>query len=277
MQNVSRICIHREPRHRGVDYGEIGEFVRELAPWADVELKPPLLEYAILSSEGRRRHQLVDRLAAEFAAAKVRDLDRPVGRSETVLAGEVDYERRRLSDTGSLTYGLLYDAHFLSELYAGLMEQEDAHISRVTVVITNQLAGTWDENDCRYHARAIICGSPAVLSLSGLVTAPARSRDYYLARQTATSIGLDEQSAQQLAGSFADDFLEYDDSRMTEVVKGYILQAVAYRMTGEAFCGDSQCRLYNAHRQNELLEAQLSGNDFCTRHEALFGTVKDGA
>ena len=277
MEKVSCISIHSESRGNGVDFEAITGFVAGWMPGARVQLLPPLLDTAIEGVEGEARERLLDDLAGACAAAKVRDLLRPVEDGHPVLAGEVAYERRRLAVSGKSVFGLLYDAHMLGRVFRELIGREASTIDKVNIVFTNQLIGTWDDTDRRYHARTVVCGSPAMLSLSGMVAAPARSRDYYLARQGAAAIGLDGEEAQQVAGSFADDYLEYDDSRLTEVVKGYVMQAIVYRLTGEPFCGDPQCRLFNAHRQSELLEAQLGGNDFCERHSALFEAVKDDA
>lgn len=274
MQKIKHIRIHAEPRHEGVDYEAVAEYIRGLMPQVAVDLEPPPLESALERRRGREREELLEHMAAAFAAAKVRDLTRVNSGGEAIIAGEIDYERRRLDDSGSGVYGLLYDAHMVSDLFWSQIGYNISELSQVTVVITNQLIGTWDRNDRRYHARAIVCGSPGVLSLSGLVAAPARSRDFYLAHQAVQVMGLGKEEAQQIAGSFADDYLEYEDERMTEVVKGYVLQAVAYRMTGEPFCGDPQCRLYNAHRQEEMLAAQLGGADLCARHNELFETAR---
>ena len=62
------------------------------------------------------------------------------------------------------------------------------------------------------------------------------------------------------------EFLIENDPRTTEALKGYALSAYHYLETGEAFCEHEGCRLYNAHRQPELIEAQLRGDDFCAKH-----------
>ena len=52
-----------------------------------------------------------------------------------------------------------------------------------------------------------------------------------------------------------------------EVVKGLLLQAVFYRLFGEAFCPDPGCRLYNATTHEALLAAQTAPHaGLCPRH-----------
>ena len=45
------------------------------------------------------------------------------------------------------------------------------------------------------------------------------------------------------------------------------MQAVFYSLTGNPFCEDKGCRLYNAHWQEDAIFAQLeSGYEFCKEH-----------
>ncbi len=275
MESISSIRIYAEHRGNDVDYESIAGYVTSLVPRATVELLPPLLDTLLESKSGGRREELLEDLARAFAHAKVRDLSQSAQADQRCLPGEIAYERRRLADSGKAVFGLLYDAFMVSEIYSRLLGREWLTLDRVNIIFTNQLIGSWDEADRRYHARVVLCGAPAVISLSGLVVAPAKSREYYLARQGASVAGFSEEQAHRVAEAYADDYLEHNDARLTEIAKGYVMQAVAYRMTGEPFCGSPGCRLYNAHWQKELLEAQLDGNDFCERHSALFGDAKD--
>jgi hypothetical protein len=53
------------------------------------------------------------------------------------------------------------------------------------------------------------------------------------------------------------------------------MQAVVYLVSGEAFCDDPECRLFNAHWQAELIRAQLTGErEYCARHENLLGGLR---
>ena len=64
-----------------------------------------------------------------------------------------------------------------------------------------------------------------------------------------------------------DCFVDHGDPRLTELLKGYSMQAVFYHLVGEPFCEDRDCRLFNAHWQEEMIRAQLqSGEDFCPEH-----------
>jgi hypothetical protein len=59
--------------------------------------------------------------------------------------------------------------------------------------------------------------------------------------------------------------------------KGYLAQALFFCATGEPFCDNRNCRLFNAHRQEEMLLAQLhGGDDFCEYHERMAARISTG-
>jgi hypothetical protein len=53
-----------------------------------------------------------------------------------------------------------------------------------------------------------------------------------------------------------------------------VMQAVIYALTGEAFCDDARCRLYDAHWQEEMLRAQLEEPEFCERHRKMIRDLR---
>jgi hypothetical protein len=63
------------------------------------------------------------------------------------------------------------------------------------------------------------------------------------------------------------EIIDYEDERMTDVLKGLCAQTLYHHLTGEGFCSDAGCRLYNAHWQEEMIYAQIdSPYEFCDRH-----------
>jgi len=95
------------------------------------------------------------------------------------------------------------------------------------------------------------------------VEAPAKPRDFYLKQQPGVNL-------LTLKEEFKGKFIDYNDPRLTEVMKGYVMQALFFHITGNPFCKNKKCRLYNAHWQEDLIQAQLtSKNDFCAQHEKI--------
>ena len=113
-----------------------------------------------------------------------------------------------------------------------------------------------------------------VISTTGLIEAPARPREYYLLKQQYERLGRD---LLELKERFKGRFLDYEDERLTQVIKGYAMQAVFYHLVGNPFCEDKGCRLYNAHWQEELIFAQLwSTYEFCGQHEEALDDLQRG-
>lgn len=270
MPGTPSLYIYAEPRCPVIDFEEIAAYARSTLNGMDVILRGPLLETSIDGNGPAADPVSPQWVARAMAQAKVRQFDAPSKNCESVLDGEVNYELRRLDNRESAVFGILYDGGKVARLMSEMMPPGESTIDQLHVVFTNQLIGTWDEGDLRYHARTALLGAPSIISVSGLVEAPARARGYYMARRNAAAFGFSEEKKIELASSFAEDCLSHNDVRLTEVAKGYVMQAVAYRISGVPFCDDEDCCLYNAHWQKELLRAQLGGWEFCDRHQELF-------
>ena len=266
---IANVYLYKEPRCRAIDYEAVAGDVRDRLPRASVRLRGSLLESWLEGSADEEAEALARRLAA----AKVRSFDGPAPAGQRVLKGEVGYELRRLRNRGSDVYGILYDAWLFSEAVRGLIPAAEARLENVHVIFTNQLIGTWDLADRRYHARTVVCGAPSLLSTSGMVEAPARAPGYYLARRSSEALGLQEEEKMELARSYAGDCLSLDDPRLSDAAQGLVMQAVAYRLTGEPFCEDRDCRLFNAHWQSDLIRTQ-TGGAYCPRHAEMFASLQ---
>jgi hypothetical protein len=255
------VHIYDGARTDALHLEEIAGFVRSILPTVSVVVESDVTDLAIERLSGSEKEQRVDGLARELAMARVHNIAAQE-ETDSVSHGEVDYERRRMLDASSKAFGILYDGHKLTAMYADLIPEEQLDVENAHVIFTNQLFGTWDENDLRYHARVAVYSYPSIISTSGIVEAPARPRDFYLKRQ----LGVDPL---RLKEEFRGRVMDHDDPRLTDAMKGYVAQALFYHMTGEPFCQNKTCRLFNAHWQEELIHAQLTGDDFCPEHAAL--------
>ncbi|AIC15032.1 DUF6775 family putative metallopeptidase [Nitrososphaera viennensis] len=156
----------------------------------------------------------------------------------------------------------LYDGFELQRLLASPAFQADNDDDDIHIIFTDLLTCTFSEDDWRYHARAVICGTPSIISTTGMVEAPAKPREFYISQ-----FGADVNSLKKkLAGRFID----YGDKRMTQVATGYVLQALFFFVTeGEPFCDSDACRLYNAHWQEDLIRTQVENPALCPKHRSL--------
>lgn len=215
----------------------------------------------------KEQNNRISGLARQLAGTKVRDLNQP-GKFMEPLLGEIRFEEKILNNPSKAVPGIFYDGFKLHELFQELLPNTEINKTIYHIIFTHRLFGTFDQNDKRYHARVILCGYPSIISTTGIVEAPAKPKEYYQIKQ-----GLIQQNI-----STIDDFvpkelkqkyLKYNDQKITEMMKGYVMQAIFYHLTSEPFCSDPKCRLFNAHWQEELLQAQASKPEFCEKHQEI--------
>ena len=239
----------------------VGGYLSKWLPWLDVSVRPDLL-WSSLSSSPRQAGKTAPLMEAETSAiaerlCRMRVIDptrEPAERK--LLKPEIECERRVMDGRTRALSAVTYDGNHLQRLAHSLLARAERGFDTLHIWITERMIATRDEHDHRYHARAIVCGQPAIISTVGMRHAPARDRSYYLSRRLGFTPAPSEHG----------DFLAEDDPRTTDVLKGYAMQAVFFALAGDAFCDDPLCRLFNAHWQHEMLAAQLTGDDFCSRH-----------
>ncbi|MDP7416089.1 MAG: hypothetical protein QF906_04495, partial [Dehalococcoidales bacterium] len=206
--------------------------------------------------------------AWKIAATKVQEVNHSIPSELEPLYGEIEYEKRRILGK-TQAFGVIYEGFRLRRIFSEGIPEKERSLEFVHLIFTNRLLATWDNSNRRYHLRASIYSIPSVISTTGLIEAPARPREYYLLKPQYERLGKDLAELKEI---FKGRFIDYGDSRLTEVAKGYAMQAVFYALVGDPFCEDKGCRLYNAHWQEALIFAQLdSGYEFCPRHTDLLG------
>lgn len=207
----------------------------------------------------------LDDISQQIAYARIKnvnDYEQPLP-----LKGEIDYEKSRMRSPKNI-FGVLYDGFKLQSIYQKILPEEEKNFSHLHIILTNQLIVTWDENNKKYHLRTSVYGFPSIISISGLIEAPAKPKEFYLK----LGFGIPRE---ELKNEFKDKMLDYDDERLNEVIKGYVLQALFYHLIGEPFCSDKNCKLYNAHWQEELIQAQLkSPYQLCHYHRNLIESIQ---
>jgi hypothetical protein len=201
-------------------------------------------------------------LAKEFAKAKIINLHKEELNLDP-LPAEIEYEYKVISTQKPSK--LLYDGFCLQEIFRSLLPHDEHNLKHLHIIFTSKLFATFEDN--RYHARVAIFSSPTLISTTGIVEAPAKPREFYLRRQLGeNTISLKEE--------FKGRFIDYDDERLTEVMKGYVMQAFFYHTFGNPFCDDVNCRLYNAHWQSEVIKAQIEAKyEFCKTHEQVLNIL----
>ena len=251
-----RFVLYRDEATPSLDVGEVADFLhRTLAV-------PVVAKSSFTKVHGRDKGNL----ATAIAATRVSDVSRPLSATEPSY-GEIAYEMKLLKDARKKAHGVLYDGGRLMSVLRDILPPRERDVAIQHVVFTSRLVCTFS-GDGRYHARVNICGYPSIISTSGIVEAPAKPKEFYVLKQRFLEAG-EAAPFELIRDRFAGQFIDYDDPRLTEVLKGYALQCAMHAITGRAFCEKRTCRLFNAHWQSEVLTAQLGGKGLCKKHEEM--------
>jgi len=199
--------------------------------------------------------------------SKARIIDPFKMRQEGVpFYADITFHKSLIEESRNFPIGMLYDGISLIDLFSSISPFCEASDDVLDIIFTNQLFATWAGD--RFHIRVAVFGYPTLISTSGLVEGPAKPRQYYLLSRQFQPFGGDAARV-SIKQHFQGNFIEYNDPRTTEVLKGYALQALFFHLTGNPFCEDKSCRLYNAHWQEEIIHAQLEVGKLCPAHEAV--------
>ncbi len=257
----SFIYLYHGAGTESLNLEEIGGYLEGWFKQVKIELREDFFSHYFSHLPPEKKEPTADELARKTAAIKIRQVNKY--NFTEPLSVEVEYERRKLLYGKVKSFGILYDGFELLALLSPLVAEEELSLDHCHIIFTNQLFGTWSEDDHRYHARVSVYGFPSLISTTGVVEAPAKPRDFYLKQQLGVSL-------LTLKEEFKGKFIDYNDPRLTEVMKGYVMQALFFHLTGNPFCKKKNCRLYNAHWQENLIQAQLtSKKDFCAQHEKI--------
>jgi len=257
VRQIEKVLLYSEGVAEELNIEQIAEYLREKLGKVQVRVRGNPFAFCPEKSPDYAR---------KLASIKVQDASRKIASEQEPLYGEIEYEKRRILGK-TRSFGILYDGFHLHKILREIVLREERGLEFIHILFTSRLFATWDEGDKRYHLRASVYGIPSIISTTGLIEAPAKPREYYLLKQQYERLGKD---VTEFKDRFKGRFIDYEDKRLTEVVKGYVMQAVFYSLTGDSFCEDKGCRLYNAHWQEELIFAQLRSKDeFCGRHEKI--------
>ena len=268
------VHLYNEPTADTLNVKKISDYLKKRLPGVEINIREEFFTHHLVHFSPKTREEIIDSLAKRIAHIRISNLNVQETFFEP-LSAEMEYEKRKIEEPNHKSFGILYQGFELQGVLAELISEEEKELKHLHVIFTNQLFGTWSQNDSRYHARVSIYGFPTIISTTGLVEAPAKPKEYYLLKREYHMLGMREEVTSDLKEKFQGRFIDYDDSRTTEVMKGYAMQALFYYLIGDPFCLDKNCRLYNAHWQEEVIHAQLkSPYEFCPLHREILNSLK---
>ena len=243
---VSRIFLYDEPAVPEIRAAKLCRFLEEKFS-ARVEKRDCIFK------------DITHDTAKDLASIKVFRPREPFARHEPSIK-EIEFERDHTVQ--NVTY---YDGYEMQRIVSGIIPESEHILENFHVAFTSRLTCTYD-SDGRYHGRALIGSNPSIISTTGIIEAPAKPREYYAQLVSSMVKGLNVDAVRK---RYAGTSLKYHDGRLSDVIEGYLLQALFYYNTGEAFCQSRDCRLYNAHWQKDLIHSQLESGELCERHRIL--------
>ena len=247
---ISKIFLYDEPAVSQIQLGRLAGFLKETFP-VQVETRENILKFSKKDT------------AAKIASCRIFNPRKPYEKHKPSIE-EILFEEANFEDTAKTENIIMYDGFELQKVLTELIPNEETSLDLFHIFFTNKLTCTYDCNDYRYHGRALIGANPSIISTTGIIEAPAKPREYYLDLISNYTQGINVESIKQ---KYKGTYLEYNDTRLSKIIEGYLLQAIFYFETGEAFCDKTECRLFNAHWQKDLLYSQLENGKLCEIHQ----------
>ena len=251
-----KIILYNEPTVPEIRLERLEQSLRETFP-IEIQTRANIFQY---SSKN---------ISEKIAGCRIFDLKKPFEKHKP-SSEDIQIEKEN-KDTSQEEEMKLYDGFEFHKEITELIPTNENDRDTLNIIFTNKLICTFDEKDSRYHARAIIGSNPAIISTTGMIEAPAKPKQYYLDLMTNFS----QEKIENIKKKYRGEFLEYHDSRISEITEGYLLQAIIYYETGEVFCERKDCRLFNAHWQKDLFFSQLENKKFCEKHQKILNELKN--
>ncbi|TLX69494.1 MAG: hypothetical protein E6L05_05685 [Thaumarchaeota archaeon] len=233
---ISKVFLYDEPSVPEIKINELGKFIKEKF-CVEVEIREPFFSFFKDST---------NKIAYELATSKIFNPLTPFEK-HTPTSEEIMLEENSITNFMDTNNIVMYDGFEFRQLVANTIPE-----------------------DYRYHGRAVICSNPAIISTTGIIEAPAKPREYYLGMFENMVQGL---NLDMMKNQFKGKYLEYHDVKLSEIVKGYTMQVLFYYLTGQSFCESKNCRLYNAHWQEDLLHSQITVGKLCNDHQKILNEI----
>lgn len=246
--NLSKIFLYDEPTVPEIKIKKQAKFLEQFFN-VEVECRNPITS------------NISTAMSKEIAECKIINLQNPYQKHIPTI-----YEITRIEKSSQNEIMGTFDGFELQQKISKLISDEELRIDLLHIVFTKFLTCTYDYEDSRYHGRALIGSNPAIISTTGIIEAPAKPRTYYFDIMTNMQKGLNLESIQK---KYSGQYLKHHDKRLEDVIQGYLMQIVFYHITGMPFCKNKQCRLFNAHWQQDLIQSQVIDKKICLMHQQI--------
>jgi hypothetical protein len=282
MLKFKNIHIYRNQANN-LDFDVIVSELQKYFPNILIDVRPYLL------------NNIDNAFAESLVSIRISDIKKPFNEQPRIkLQGKLDhnvaYEKNiprypTLNGTSSAKNQykelILYDGFMMQRLFNTMIEENEANTDHIHIVFEDRLACTFSEEDWRYHARTILGGSPSIISTTSIIEGPAKPKKWYIKQMRAAAYGVGNEGDENYSISSSNEkenYLDYGDYKINFAAVGYALQSLFFFLTeGNPFCDDVNCRLYNAHWQEELIHSQIQSKSLCKEHAELLCKFNNGS
>ncbi len=186
---ISKIFLYDEPAVQEIQISNLKNFLLETLP-VDVKIKECIF------------HNLDEKTMEKISGCRVFDTGSHF-KKHIPNKQEIDFEKSVCKDTKLMENTtrvenaeriedvVIYDGFEIQNVINSTIPQDCLSQNNLHIIFTNKLTCTYDNIDHRYHGRAVICSNPAIISTTGMIEAPAKSREYYLEAMKCKMQGLD--------------------------------------------------------------------------------------
>lgn len=249
-----KIFLYPDKTAEKISFIKIKKYLKEKTGFS-VDVRDSFLKYY-------KKNYALESLARKLTEIRVRNIEKK--HSENIFHQiEISFEKKIISQKIILS-GLIYDGFKMQEIFSSIISPSENKLDFIHIVITNRLISTFE--DTRYHLRTIILGIPSIISLPGIVEAPAKPREYYILKRNIKN----EFLLLNFKKKYREKFIDYQDRRIEDAVISYCLQAIFYQAGMETFCKNRNCCLYNAHYQEEVVKILVNKKgELCKKHQKI--------
>ena len=218
---ISKIFLYDEPAVQEIQISNLKNFLLETFH-IDVEIKKCFFNNlngkTIERISGCRIFEPRNVFKKHLANKQEIDFEKSVCKDTKLMEKTIMVE-----DAGRIEDVVMYDGFEIQNIIYDMITENDLNPNNLHIVFTNKLICTYDTADNRYHGRTVICSNPAIISITGMIEAPARPREYYFEAMRCKTQGLD---IQDIKKNYSGKFLNYHDKRLSKIAEGCLLQAI---------------------------------------------------
>ena len=244
MAALRQVHVYDAPDTPGLDIGQVAGYLAEMMPPVAVDARGDFFTHHLARFTPDQIEVITEELGARLAEREVHDLP----------------EDREL--------GAVYDGSALQDVMVPLIPEQERGEDHLHIVFLTHCIGRREPSG-EFSLHIIQPGRPALVSTTCFVEAPELPREYLFRRAQLEGFGMAAE-VEALEDEFAARTLTHADPRVTEVAKGYALQAAFRHLLGTAACEQVTCRLHEARTHDELTSAQISAESrLCERHAEM--------